>query len=172
LRTSSNNFAFLEAHAAQLIRLTALAAHYFPTDANTCLFKLRQFAELLAQDVAARAGLYTSFEEPFTELLGRLSRSGYGTAERPEDFLDAFTRFVKENVNQIAALKIVVQRPRELTREQLRELRLELDAKGFTDAKLRRAWADAKNQDIAASIIGYVRQAALGDPLIPYDRCN
>jgi type I restriction enzyme, R subunit len=54
-----------------------------------------------------------------------------------------------------------VQRPRELTREQLRQLRLELDAKGFTDAKLRRAWADAKNEDIAASIIGYLRQAAL-----------
>jgi len=36
----------------------ALAEHYFPTDPNTCLFKLRQFGELLAQDVAARAAVY------------------------------------------------------------------------------------------------------------------
>ena len=40
--------------------------------------------------------------------------------------------------------------------------------KGYSEANLRRAWADAKNADIAASIIGFVRQAALGDPLIPY----
>ena len=43
-----------------------------------------------------------------------------------------------------------------------------LDQKGYSEANLRRAWADAKNVDIAASIIGFVRQAALGDPLIPY----
>ncbi|MCG9915537.1 MAG: type I restriction-modification system endonuclease [Phenylobacterium sp.] len=93
---------------------------------------------------------------------------GYGTAQRPEDYLDAFSAFIKANINQIAALTTVVQRPRDLTRAQLRELRLQLDAQGFTDANIRRAWSDAKNEDIAASIIGYVRQAALGDPLIPY----
>ena len=43
-----------------------------------------------------------------------------------------------------------------------------LDQKGYSEANLRRAWADAKNVDIAASIIGFVRQAALGDPLVPY----
>lgn len=93
---------------------------------------------------------------------------GYGNASKPEDFLDAFTHFVRENVNRIAALNIVVQRPQELTREELRQLRLELDAAGFTDSKIKRAWADAKNEEIAASIIGYIRQAAIGDPLIPY----
>lgn len=93
---------------------------------------------------------------------------GYGDAERPEDFLDQFTRFVRDNVNTIAALKLVVQRPQELTREELRKLRIELDARGYTDAKIRRAWTDAKNEDIAASIIGYIRQAALGSPLLPF----
>ncbi|PSJ55949.1 type I restriction-modification system endonuclease [Pseudaminobacter soli (ex Li et al. 2025)] len=93
---------------------------------------------------------------------------GYGSAEKPEDFLNAFSRFVRENVNKIAALKLVVQRPQELTRSELRKLRLELDAAGFTDSKIRRAWADAKNEEIAASIIGFIRQAAIGDPLVPY----
>jgi len=93
---------------------------------------------------------------------------GYGGAERPEDFLDAFSTFVRGNINEIAALKLVVQRPRDLTRDALRELRLKLDAEGFTDAKIRRAWSDSKNQEIAASIIGYIRQAAVGDPLVPY----
>lgn len=94
---------------------------------------------------------------------------GYGDAERPQDFLDTFTSYVRNNVNKIAALKIVVQRPRELTRAQLRELRLELDRYDFSEVNLRRAWYDAKNEDIAASIIGFIRQAALGDPLVPYE---
>lgn len=94
---------------------------------------------------------------------------GYGPGQqRPEDFLDGFTAFVRGNVNTIAALTVVVQRPRDLTRAQLRELRAELDGRGFSEANLRRAWTDARNEEIAASIIGFVRQAALGDPLVPY----
>lgn len=94
---------------------------------------------------------------------------GYGDAEKPEDFLDGFSAYVRDNVNNIAALKLVVQRPRELTRADLKELRLALDRKGYSEANLRRAWADAKNEEIAASIIGFVRQAAIGDPLTPYE---
>jgi type I restriction enzyme R subunit len=93
---------------------------------------------------------------------------GYGAAKKPEDFLDGFRDYVRANVNTIAALKLVVQRPRDLTRADLRALRMALDQKGYSEANLRRAWADAKNVDIAASIIGFVRQAALGDPLVPY----
>ena len=59
--------------------------------------------------------------------------------------------------------------PRELTRAQLRELRRELDLKGYSEVYLQQAWRDTKNEDIAASIIGFVRQAAIGDPLMPYE---
>jgi type I restriction enzyme R subunit len=98
---------------------------------------------------------------------------GYGEAKKPEDFLDSFQSYVRDNVNNIAALKLVVQRPRDLTRKDLRELRTALDQKDYSEANLRRAWADTKNVDIAASIIGFVRQAALGDPLVPYrERIN
>lgn len=87
---------------------------------------------------------------------------------RPEDYLDSFTAWVRDNVNKVAALSIVVSRPRELTRQHLREIRMILDGNKFTEAALHRAWEQAKSEDIAASIIGYVRQAALGDPLRPY----
>ncbi len=95
--------------------------------------------------------------------------TGYGEYSRPEDFLDTFSSFVKNNQNKIAALSVVVQRPRDLTREQLRSLRLELDKLGFSETSLRKAWSDASNEDIAASIIGFIRQAAIGDPLIPFE---
>jgi type I restriction enzyme, R subunit len=93
---------------------------------------------------------------------------GYGEAKKPEDFLDSFQAYVRANINTIAALNVVVQRPRDLTRADLKALRMALDQKGYSEANLRRAWADAKNVDIAASIIGFVRQAALGDPLMQY----
>ena len=100
---------------------------------------------------------------------------GYGRLEdgqerqKPEDFLDTFTSYVKNNMNEIAALKVVIQRPRELTRAELKVLKLELDRMGFSETNLRKAWQETKNQDIAASIIGFVRQAAIGDALISYE---
>ena len=62
----------------------------------------------------------------------------------------------------------MLTRPRDLTRKQLRELMLELDKAGFTEANLATAWREMTNQDIAARIIGYIRQAAIGDALLPY----
>ena len=51
----------------------------------------------------------------------------------------------------------------------MKALRLALDAQGYSEASIRRAWCEAKNEDIAASIIGFVRQAALGDVLTPLE---
>ena len=39
---------------------------------------------------------------------------------------------------------------------------------GYSEINLRQAWQDARSEDIAASIVGFIRQAALGDPLVPY----
>ncbi len=94
---------------------------------------------------------------------------GYGDGNtRPEAYLEAFTRFIDQHKNQLAALAVVCTRPRDLTRAQLRELKLKLDAAGYSEAHLRSAWRDWKDQDIAATIIGFIRQRALGSPLVPY----
>ena len=94
---------------------------------------------------------------------------GYGTATRPEDYLEGFKAFINDNINALPALMVVTQRPRELTRKQLKELKLTLDEAGYTAANLRTAWAETKNQDIAAGIMGFIRQQAIGSPLRPYD---
>ena len=93
---------------------------------------------------------------------------GYGKAQKPEDYLRAFSDFIKTQGNQIPALVTVLTRPRELTRAQLREVVLALDRAGFTETNLASAWRDLTNQDIAARIVGYIRQAAIGDALVPY----
>ncbi|MGE0600872.1 MAG: type I restriction-modification system endonuclease, partial [Dehalococcoidia bacterium] len=95
---------------------------------------------------------------------------GYGLADKPGDYLDEFTRFIKEHINDIPALLTVTTRPRELTRKQLRELAIALDKAGFSESSLGTAWRETTNKEIAARIVGFVRQAALGDPLIPYEQ--
>ncbi|MEO0966810.1 MAG: DEAD/DEAH box helicase family protein, partial [Cyanobacteria bacterium J06639_18] len=67
----SVNFAFLEPYNPQLVKLGALAERYFVDDPNTCLIKLRQFGEVLAQLVAAQVGMYLC-EERQIDLLRRL----------------------------------------------------------------------------------------------------
>jgi type I restriction enzyme R subunit len=50
----------------------------------------------------------------------------------------------------------------------LKELQMMLDQAGFSDATLTAAWRQTTNREIAGRIIGYIRQAALGDPLVPF----
>ncbi|QEI05812.1 type I restriction-modification system endonuclease [Pigmentiphaga aceris] len=93
---------------------------------------------------------------------------GYGKATKPEDYLDEFKQFISSNSNELPALMAVLTKPRDLTRKQLKELVLALDQAGFSEARLATAWRETSNQDIAARIVGYIRQAALGDALLPY----
>lgn len=94
----------------------------------------------------------------------------YGAYKRPEDYLDSFKAFIEEQLNQSAALAVVVNKPRDLTREQLKEIKLLLDGAGYSEAKLQSAVRNQTNQDIAASIVGHIRQAALGEPLVPFEQ--
>ena len=95
--------------------------------------------------------------------------TGFGNAQRPEDYLKAFAEFINSHSNDLPALLTVLTRPRELTRKQLRELALALDQAGFSETKIATAWRQTTNQEIAARIVGFIRQAAIGDPLVPYD---
>ena len=92
----------------------------------------------------------------------------FGGFEKPEDYITTFVRFVGGPGNALPGLIAATKRPRELTRKELKAVAQALDEAGFSEAMLRRAYGRARNADIAAHIIGYVRQAALGDPLVPY----
>lgn len=93
----------------------------------------------------------------------------YGSKASPADYIESFEAFVRKNMNAVPAMIAATQRPRELTRKDLKEIALLLDANGFSEAGLRRAYGSARNADIAAHVLGFVRQAALGDPLVPYE---
>ena len=96
------------------------------------------------------------------------AEQGYGHAQRPQDYLDQFSAFIRDNQDKLPALTAVVTRPRDLTRRQLKELLFELDRAGFSETRLASAWRALTNQEMAARIVGYIRQASTGEKLVPY----
>lgn len=94
---------------------------------------------------------------------------GFGKNEqRPEDYIEAFEDFVKNNVNEIAALNIICTRPKELTRETLKSLRIALAQNGFTTQQLNTAVSEITSEEITADIISFVRRYAIGSPLVSH----
>ena len=95
---------------------------------------------------------------------------GYGkNDQRPEDYLDAFSEYVTTNMNEIAALKIICTRPRDLTRASLKNLKLALDREGFTTQQLNTAISELTNEAMAADIISLIRRYAIGSALISHE---
>lgn len=138
--------------------------HQPSTEAAKWFAANKPVIELLDQSTGDGGKLIISYHP---DELRRVER-GYGKGEQPKDYLESFAGYLKANLNKVPALLVVTQRPRELTRQQLKELRLLLDGAGYTEAALQTAWRETTNQDIAASIIGFIRRAALGDALMPY----
>lgn len=95
---------------------------------------------------------------------------GFGNGLKPKDYLDEFKAFVTDNLNKLAALKLVCTRPKELTRESLKSLKFELDRAGFSEKMLNTAWKELNNQDIAADIISFIRREAIGSALISHEQ--
>lgn len=128
-------------------------------------FEQNQLALDILDDATSAGGfVYVSQHPDFV----REVQIGYGEAQRPEDYIESFRRYINENQDRLPALMVVATRPRDLTREQLRQLKLEMDQAGFTEQNLRVALKQTTNQDIAASIIAYIRHIALGMPLVPH----
>ncbi|WP_077852848.1 type I restriction-modification system endonuclease [Clostridium felsineum] len=94
---------------------------------------------------------------------------GYGKAKKPEDYLDEFKTFIEENKDKIDALNIVCTRPKELTRNTLKSLKLELDRYEFTEVQLNTAWNELSNEDITADIITFIRKLSVGSPLVSHE---
>ncbi len=93
-------------------------------------------------------------------------RQSYGkTGEGPGDYLEEFNAFIKHNVNAIAGIGVIVNRPRDLTLKELQQIDAILQAQGFRERDLQSAWRQVNKEATAANIISFIRQAALGTPL-------
>lgn len=138
-----------------------------PKDAKEFMQKYKDAFMLLdiKKNNAQRPKVYDPRED---ELL--VHTQDYINGKRPEDYIESFKQFIENNINKIAALNTVCTRPKELTRTDLKNLKLILDENQFNESLLNSAWKHWKNEDIAADIISFIRQQALGSPLISHER--
>ena len=81
--------------------------------------------------------------------------------QRPEDYLTAFARFVRDNADEIAAIGILLDRPRDWSTAALGELKRRLAAtpERFTEDHLREAH-EAHYHKALVDIISMVKHAA------------
>ena len=137
-----------------------------PAEAKKHLLAYRKMFEYI-QETKANGGRAVVISKEEDVLTGHTR--GYGSADKPEDYLDAFSKYVNTHMNEIAALNIVCTRPKDLTRETLKALRLTLDREGFTTQQLNTAISELTNEEIAADIISLIRRYAVGSALISHE---
>ncbi|OKL46127.1 type I restriction-modification system endonuclease [Boudabousia liubingyangii] len=92
----------------------------------------------------------------------------YGIAQEPQDYLDEFANFIRNNQDQVAALKILATRPGDLTRAELKNLRALLGMHHFTEAQLSQAYSQVTNQEIMVDIITMIRRFSLGSAIMTH----
>src|SRR5206468_7186929 len=90
-----------------------------------------------------------------------LIRDRGGHEWKPEDYLEAFARYVRENRDHIEAIRILLDRPRQWNPKALSDLRKKLAAtrQEFTEDNLRRAH-EVRYQRALVDIISMVKHAA------------
>ena len=97
-----------------------------------------------------------------------VSRS-YEKNQKPEDYLESFSKYLQENRNKIAAIETICTHPKDLTLNDLKSLRRTLDMNGFNELQLNTATKAVTKEECVADIIGLIRCYAIGSPLISHE---
>lgn len=135
-------------------------------EAKKRLLDYRDLFKMLQETKAngSRSVVISNEEDELTE-----HSRGYGDSEKPEDYLNAFSCYIQNNRNEIAALNIICTSPKDLTRKELKDLRLTLDREGFTTQQLNTAIYELTNEEIMADIISLIRRYAIGSTLMSHE---
>ncbi|MGY1681989.1 type I restriction endonuclease subunit R [Geodermatophilus sp. SYSU D01176] len=91
-----------------------------------------------------------------------LIRGADGREYKPDDYLQAFERFVRDNATHIEALQVMLDRPQDWSTDALNDLRdlLTKAPERFTEANLRKAY-EAKHHKALIDIISMVKWAVI-----------
>jgi type I restriction enzyme R subunit len=122
------------------------------------LLRDKNFQDLLINYPRARKIFIKGYEVVDEVSSGVAFRRG-SEYQKPEDYLDSFARFVRENPEQIEAIRILVGRPRGWKPEALSELRRKLRLNHFDEGDLQKAHKLVYNKALA-DIISMVKHAA------------
>jgi type I restriction enzyme R subunit len=121
------------------------------------LLRNPDFQKLLLEYPRAKRTFLTTIEDKDVVTSQKLER--YGQFDNAEDYLDAFSAFVKANADKVAALSVLLQHPRDWRPAVMDELKRTLNQNGFEPEKLQRAHR-AKGFKALADVISIVKHAA------------
>lgn len=120
------------------------------------LLRNADFQALLLNYERAEKIFLVSYEEHDQVTSDTVER--YGKFEKAEDYLEAFANFVKQNENSVAALEILLKRPKDWKTDTLNELRKKLRENDFAEKDLQKAHNRIYHKDLA-DIISMVKHA-------------
>ena len=86
-------------------------------------------------------------------------KQSFGKADTPEDYLESFKQYIKENADKIEAIKILKTDPKSFTKEDLKDIRSKLDAYGYSRTNLNTAYKNLRNRDILIDILSFIKYA-------------
>lgn len=118
------------------------------------------FQDLLVSYPRPPRSFFIAYEAEDAVSSEKVLREG-GREYRPEDYLNAFWRFIRENAAQVEAIQILLDRPSDWSTQALTDLRNELKAapEHFTPENLE--WAHRVRYDKAlVDVISMVKHAA------------
>lgn len=122
------------------------------------LLRNKEFQDLLLDYPRAKRSFLIGYEV-IDDVSSEVMIHAGSDYQKPEDYLEAFARFVKENPEQIEAIRILLERPREWNTEVLTELRKKLARNKFPEPELQKAHRLIYNKAVA-DIISMVKHAA------------
>ena len=125
------------------------------------LLRNKDFQNLLINYPRAKRTFLVGYEVE-DEVSSNVMISGTGGYQKPEDYLDSFARFVRENPEHIEAIQILLERPREWRTEVLNALRERLTRNHFPEKELRKAHKLVYHKDLV-DIISMIKHAAQDD---------
>lgn len=102
------------------------------------LLRNKGFQELLVNYPRAKRPFLIGYEVE-DEVTSDVVFSAGDQYHKPEDYLDLFARFVKDNPDHIDAIQILLERPKEWRTDVLEDLRTKLEQNQFSEKDLQRA---------------------------------
>lgn len=125
------------------------------------LLRSESFQDLLVNYKRPKRGFVVAHEAKDDVSSKWLIRDGTGKEHQPEDYLKLFAEYVRDNPDQVDAIRILFDRPREWGTEPLGELRRKLATTKhrFTEENLRKAHAAQYHKPLV-DIISMVKHAA------------
>jgi type I restriction enzyme R subunit len=122
-----------------------------------------KFQDLMENYPRAPRTFVVAYNAEDTVTSDYIFRTNDGRELKPQDYLLAFERFVRENPDHIEALNILLSKPSGFHTKELTELRKKLESRPerYTESNLRRAYHNE-----LADIISIIRHAATGEELL------